>query len=58
MKDFFSLKNLKMGLGLVTGFLIYDYFVHGELNWIEPIVTAIIMAVLMPLFTKSEKDNG
>ncbi|MFS4492406.1 hypothetical protein [Maribacter sp. 2308TA10-17] len=54
MKDIFNLKNIKMGLGFAAGFLIYDYFVHGELNWIAAVVTAIIMAALMPLFYKNK----
>ncbi|MBU2947022.1 hypothetical protein [Zobellia uliginosa] len=55
MKNFFTLKNLKIGFGFATGFLIYDYFVHGELNWIAAIVTGIILSALMPLFYKSKK---
>ncbi|KPM30800.1 Hypothetical protein I595_3297 [Croceitalea dokdonensis DOKDO 023] len=55
MKDFINLKNLKMASGFATGFLLYDYFVHGELNWIAAIVTAIILAALMPLFYKNKK---
>ena len=55
MKDFFSLKNIKMGLGFATGFIIYDYFAHGEIDWIRAIVTAILAIVIMAIINGFNK---
>ena len=55
MKDFFSLKNLKMLLGFATGFMTYDYFAHGEIDWIRAIVTAIFASIITVLFFNKPK---
>jgi len=55
MKDFFSLKNLKMLLGYTAGFITYDYFAHGEIDWIRAIVTAIFTSIITVLFFNGTK---
>ena len=55
MKDFFTLKNLKLGIGFATGFMFYDYFAHGEIDWIRSIVTAILAIVIMAIINGLKK---
>ncbi len=55
MKNFFNIKNLKIGLGFAAGFIIYDYFVHGEIDWIRAIVTAILAVIIMAVINGLKK---
>jgi uncharacterized membrane protein len=57
MKDFFSIKNLKMFLGLTTGYIIYDYFAHDEIDWLRSIGSAIIAIVIIAVFFNKEKKE-
>lgn len=57
MKDFFSLKNLKMLLGFTTGFIIYDYFAHEQIDWIGAIIKAILVIIIMAVFNGFKKTK-
>ena len=50
MKTFFNLKNLKIFFGFATGFIVYNYFANGDINWIRAIVTAILVVFIMTVY--------
>jgi len=58
MKDFFNLKNLKMFLGLTTGFIIYDYFAHEQIDWIRAIIIAILTVIIVVIFNRLKKSKN
>jgi uncharacterized membrane protein len=55
MKGFFNIHNLKMALGFTIGFIIYDYFAHGQIDWIRAIVTAIVAVIIMAIINGLKK---
>ena len=55
MKNFFNIQNLKTALGLITGFLIFDYFVYGEIDWYRTIGTSILAVIIMAIFGGRKK---
>ena len=57
MKDFFKLKNIKLVLGFATGFIIYDYFAHGQIDWIGAIIKAILVVIMMAIFNGFKKSK-
>ena len=50
MKTFFNLKNIKIFFGFATGFIVYNYFANGDINWIRAIVTAILVVFIMTVY--------
>jgi hypothetical protein len=48
-------KNLGIGLGIGIGTAIYDYFSHGEIDWIRAVVLSIIASVIFLAFEKMKK---
>ena len=57
MKYFFNLKNLKMFLGFATGFIIYDYFAHEQIDWIGAIIKAILVIIIMAISNGFKKSK-
>ena len=55
MKNLFSLYNLKLGLVIIAVFALYNYFVHGEIDWIEEIITTILAVVIMSIYDGIKK---
>ena len=55
MKNLLNIKNLKMGLGFAAGFAVYDYFAHGQVDWIRAIITAILAVVITVIFNGLKK---
>jgi uncharacterized membrane protein len=48
-------KNLGTGLGIGVGTAIYDYFSHGEIDWIRAVVISIIASLILLAFEKMKK---
>ena len=57
MKDFFNLNNLKMVFGFATGFIIYDYFANGQIDWIGAIIKAILVVIITAVFNGFKKSK-
>ena len=50
-------KILGTGLGIGVGTAIYDYFSHGEIDWLRAVAVAIIASVILFAIEKMKKNN-
>lgn len=57
MKDFFTIKNLKFGLGLATGFLLYDSIFKDKIDWIRVVVVAILSVIIVAVINGMKKKD-
>lgn len=48
-------KILGTGLGIGIGTAVYDYFAHGEIDWIRALDIAIIASVILFVIEKVKK---
>ena len=55
MEKFLNIKNLKMALGFAIGFVLYDYFAHGQVDWIRAIIVSILTVIFMTIFKGLKK---
>tara|TARA_R110002020_G_scaffold409907_1_gene619655 strand:- start:457 stop:654 length:198 start_codon:yes stop_codon:yes gene_type:complete len=56
-KDFLNINNLKMGLVVATGLVVYDYFAQDEIDWIKVLVIALCMVLLNTIYTKRKNNS-
>lgn len=55
MKDFFNLKNLKMGLACAAGIITYDYLAQGEIEWYIMVFISVFVVVGMAIINDLKK---
>ncbi len=48
---------LGLGIGLVLGNVIYDYFAHDSINWIRAIFAGILVVIMMVVFQKIKSEK-